>query len=77
MVLIETRWFTRQIMSLLSDDECRQFQDWLMAHPDLGKRIPGGSGLRKIRLSVEGRGKRGGARVIYFWPRQDLPARCL
>ena len=29
--------------------------------------IPGGGGLRKIRWSVAGRGKRGGVRVIYHW----------
>jgi len=29
--------------------------------------IPGSGGLRKIRWSAEGRGKRGGLRVIYFW----------
>ena len=28
--------------------------------------IAGGSGLRKLRWSVQGRGKRGGARVIYY-----------
>ena len=54
-------------MSLLSDDEYRQFQDWLSSNPDLGSRIPGASGLRKIRFALQGRGKRGGGRVIYFW----------
>ena len=29
--------------------------------------IRGGSGLRKLRWSIRGRGKRGGARVIYYW----------
>jgi hypothetical protein len=29
--------------------------------------IPGGGGLRKIRVAASGRGKRGGARVIYYW----------
>ena len=67
MELIETKAFTRQILRLLSDEEYRQFQDWLAANPDLGMCIPGTSGLRKIRIALRGRGKRGGARVIYFW----------
>jgi len=27
----------------------------------------GGGGIRKIRVAVGGRGKRAGARVIYYW----------
>ena len=29
--------------------------------------IRGTGGLRKIRWSVKGKGKRGGLRIIYFW----------
>lgn len=29
--------------------------------------IKGGGGIRKVRVAVGGRGKRGGARVIYYW----------
>ena len=53
MELIETKVFTRQILTLLSDDEYRQFQNWLVVNPDLGKRIPGTSGLRKIRVAFQ------------------------
>ena len=35
--------------------------------PDAGDLIRGGVGLRKLRWSAQGRGKRGGARVIYYW----------
>jgi hypothetical protein len=37
------------------------------ADPEIGTVIPGGGGIRKFRYaSQEGRGKRGGARVIYL-----------
>ena len=36
-----------------------------MADPEAGDLIPGTKGLRKIRRPLSGRGKRGGARVIY------------
>ena len=39
----------------------------LMANPAAGKIIRGSGGLRKARWAAKGRGKRGGARVIYFW----------
>ena len=33
--------------------------------------IPSSNGIRKIRWAVEGKGKRGGARVIYYWITED------
>jgi mRNA-degrading endonuclease RelE of RelBE toxin-antitoxin system len=67
MQFIETGIFTRQVTSLLSDDEYSQLQIALLAHPDTGAIIPHSGGLRKIRWSMSGRGKRGGVRVIYYW----------
>lgn len=51
----------------MSDDEYRAFQSYLMEHPTSGKVIKGGSGLRKIRWKLPGRGKSGGVRIIYYW----------
>jgi len=56
-----------QYTSLLTDDEYSQLQVALFAHPDGGAIIPRSGGLRKIRWSMTGRGKRGGVRVIYYW----------
>jgi len=71
--LIETSTFTRQITALLSDEDYGAFQSRLAANPGLGALIKGGGGIRKIRVAVGSRGKRGGARVIYYWAvRKDL-----
>jgi len=71
--LIETSTFTRQITALLSDEEYAEFQGWLAANPGLGALINGGGGIRKIRVAGGSRGKRGGARIIYYWAvRKDL-----
>jgi len=43
---------------------CRVF---LLVSPDAGDLIRGGAGLRKLRWSAQGRGKRGCARVICHW----------
>jgi hypothetical protein len=64
---IETPAFTKLIADLVPDDLYREFQDYLAEHPDAGDLIQGLDGLRKIRLALPGKGKRGGARVIYFW----------
>jgi len=37
----------------------------LVEHPIQGAVIPGTGGARKVRVKLPGRGKRGGARVIY------------
>lgn len=67
MVIVETRAFTTRILDLLSDEDYRLLQLELVRDPDAGRVIPGTGGLRKLRWGASGRGKRGGARIIYFW----------
>ena len=35
--------------------------------PDAGDVIPGSGGVRKLRWAAKGKGKRGGARIIYLY----------
>jgi hypothetical protein len=71
--LIDTSTFTRQMTALLSDEDYGEFQSRLAANPGLGALIKGGGGIRKIRVAIGSRGKRGGTRVIYYWAvRKDL-----
>jgi len=67
MIFIETPVFTRQITDLVDDDDYAEFQRQLAEDPEAGDVIPGTGGLRKIRMAAKGRGKRGGARVIYYY----------
>lgn len=50
-----------------TDEDLRALQSFLLVSPEAGDLVRGGSGLRKLRWSAQGRGKRGGARVIYYW----------
>ncbi len=50
----------------LDDDEFAALQLYLAEHPRAGVVIPHSGGCRKLRWATEGRGKRGGLRVIYF-----------
>jgi len=67
MVFIETPVFTAEVKALLPDESYAQLQRELIARPTAGDLIPGTGGLRKIRWKLPGQGKRGGARVIYYW----------
>src|SRR5687768_5114165 len=67
MIFIETPVFTADVKSLLPDDRYTELQLALAARPMAGDLIPGTGGLRKIRWALPGQGKRGGARVIYYW----------
>ena len=40
---------------------------YLIDHPDAGDVIPGSGGVRKLRWAAKGKGKRGGARIIYLY----------
>jgi hypothetical protein len=47
--------------------------DYLAYNPTSGDLIPGTGGVRKLRWGLEGRGKRGGARVVYFHHDAGMP----
>jgi hypothetical protein len=63
---IETKLFTRLIQEYLSDDEYLELQKFIISNPETGAVIPGSGGVRKLRWSMRGRGKRAGLRVIYY-----------
>jgi hypothetical protein len=45
-----------------TDEDLRALQSFLLVAPDAGDLLRGGAGLRKLRWSAQGRGKRGAAR---------------
>lgn len=67
---IELKSFTLTATGVLSDEELHAVEDELLENPDVGVLIAGTGGVRKIRAPMVGRGKRGGARVIYYYDRR-------
>ncbi len=66
MIFIESPIFTADVKELLSDEEYAGLQAYLVRDPDVGDLITQTGGLRKVRWTSTGRGKRGGTRVIYY-----------
>jgi hypothetical protein len=71
MVIIETSIFTKQITNMMTDEEYRLLQESLIIKPDVGTILKGSGGLRKARWKLEGKGKSGGIRYIYYWVNED------
>ena len=69
----ETPTFPRQADKLFDENERRELIDFLAVNPTAGDEIPGTGGVRKLRFGALGRGKRGGARVIYFYGGIEMP----
>ena len=71
ITFIELPNFTRNVYRYLSDEAYYALQAYLMHHPDAGDVIRDSGGCRKLRWGTEGRGKRGGVRVIYYYRRAN------
>jgi mRNA-degrading endonuclease RelE of RelBE toxin-antitoxin system len=63
----ESSLFTKDVSRYLTEDSYFALQEFLLYSPAEGDLIRGSGGLRKLRWRAEGRGKRGGTRVIYYW----------
>ena len=64
--VIGTPTFQKQADAIWTPQEREAFIDFIAENPDVGDVIPGADGARKVRWRLQGTGKRGGARVIYF-----------
>jgi hypothetical protein len=73
ITVAETPLFLRQAEKIWSRDEHDEFVDYIAGNPEAGDVIPETGGIRKVRWAREGAGKRGGARVIYFFYDPDRP----
>ncbi len=76
MTVVETGEFLRRAKPLLSDAQRASLVAFVAANPETGEVIAETGGVRKLRWAVEGAGKRGGARVIYYYRNERLPV-CL
>lgn len=71
--VVETPEFLSATRKLMTHEERAVLVEYLAYNPTEGDLIPGTGGVRKLRWGMEGRGKRGGARVIYFHHDAGMP----
>ncbi|MCH7980978.1 MAG: type II toxin-antitoxin system RelE/ParE family toxin [Proteobacteria bacterium] len=67
MEFIETTGFSSIRENYFDDSQFNMLQLYLMDRPDAGSIIRGSGGVRKLRWGLQGKGKRGGVRVVYYW----------
>ena len=71
--VVETPEFLAATKRIMDEQERSQLVDHLARNPLAGDLIPGTGGVRKLRWGLEGRGKRGGARVVYILRSEGFP----
>ena len=73
ITVVELQSFLRQATAVWSDDERAEFVDFIARNPEAGAVIQDTGGVRKVRWTRAGSGKRGRARVIYFFHHAGAP----
>jgi hypothetical protein len=71
--VVETSTYLRRAKVLPTEAERDEVVTMIAADPSVGVVIPGTGGFRKVRVALQGGGKSGGARVIYYFCGADTP----
>jgi hypothetical protein len=69
----ETPVFCREADRVLGEQSHQRLIAFLGLNPEAGVIVPDTGGVRKLRWAVPGKGKREGARVIYYFHGESLP----
>ena len=65
--VVETDIYLRSAERVMDEIERNAVVDYIAANPQAGDLMAGGGGIRKVRVPLAGRGKRGGGRVLSFF----------
>ncbi len=73
ITVVETAPYLAEAVQLMDEAERIEVINLIATDPQAGDVFPGTGGLRKVRIPLKGRGKRGGGRLITFFHDVDMP----
>ncbi len=73
LTVVETSHFAKRAAKHWTSNELDEFTSYIAGNPECGDVVADTGGVRKVRWASQGRGKRGGARVIYFYRSEAMP----
>ena len=73
MTVVETARFLKDATHLMTESERIKLVAFIATSPRAGDLIPETGGVRKFRWALSGKGKRGGARVVYYFHNERMP----
>ena len=71
--IVELPEYCKRASLLLTEQERTSLLNYIAAHPAAGILIKNTGGIRKLRWAVQGKGKSGGVRVIYYYHNELIP----
>ncbi len=71
--VVETTAYLRKASKLMSAGEMEEVATMISENPRVGDLIAGTGGFRKVRIALQGGGKSGGARVVYYFYDANAP----
>ena len=73
ITVVEMPEFLAKARKLMDEEAKSLLINFVARNPESGDLISGTGGVRKLRWALEGRGKSGGARVIYYFHNASIP----
>ncbi len=73
VTVVETRAFSGRAKGRMSAAEVDRAIEVIARDPLCGHLIQGTGGIRKVRFAVEGKGKSGGVRIVYYYYNESMP----
>ena len=73
ITVVEVDPFPSRADPVWKEAERLEFIEFISRNPLAGDIIPGSGGARKARWTREGKGKRGGVRVVYYYYDASIP----